>query len=62
MVDNTNWYIVGSTLVLVAITAYYAYQTRLLARRAFTPFNSASFNIHRENSRDEHRSNIVLDI
>ena len=62
MVDNTNWYIVGSTVALVAITAYYAYQTRELARRPFTPLISASFNIISHDAREEQRGNIVLDI
>jgi hypothetical protein len=59
MVDNTNWYIVGSTVALVAVTAYYAYQTRELARRPFTPYISASFNLA---THDEQQYNIRLDI
>jgi hypothetical protein len=62
MVDNTNWYIIGSTLILVSITAYYAYQTRLLARRPFTPFISASFSMIHHNARDERHGEIVLNI
>jgi hypothetical protein len=62
MVDNTNWYIVISTVALVVITAYYAFQTRELARRPFTPYISASFYVPSESARDEQRANIVLDI
>jgi hypothetical protein len=62
MVDNTNWYIVISTVALVVITAYYAFQTRELARRPFTPYISASFNMRSQDARDEQQANIVLDI
>lgn len=51
-----------STVALAIITGYYAYQTRELARRPFTPYISASLRQTTYDPRDEQKANIVLNI
>jgi uncharacterized protein (TIGR02588 family) len=56
---DSEWTLVIVTLALVGITAYYAYQTRELANRPYTPRISASFDLATYN---EQQYNVKLNI
>lgn len=56
---DSDWALVIVTVALVGITAYYAYQTRELANRPYTPRISATFDLATQN---EQQYNVRLNI